>query len=72
MLHNIYAVVDPKGDRPYISSNPPYDLDRRGGAVKVYRYQLYIPDPVSIDDDPMTTLIPEDVTHLFIKEKPNA
>lgn len=69
MIFNVYVTIDPKGDRPYISSHPPYDLDRREGKarIKVYRYQLYVPEPVHIDDDPMTTVIPEDVTAQFIK-----
>lgn len=47
MIHTVYVVVDPKGDRPYVSSTPPSPhLDRRGGEVKVYAYDLYIPDHV--------------------------
>lgn len=51
MILTVYVVVDPKGDRPYVSSRPPSPhLDRRGGEVVVYAYDLYVPDHVPVAD----------------------
>lgn len=43
MIVNAYVVIDPKGDRPYISTNPPgKELDR--SKVRVFHYALFVPD----------------------------
>jgi hypothetical protein len=57
MVVNAYVVIDPKGDRPYISTNPPGpDLDR--SKVKVYHYVLLVPDDAPADN-PLTFYPPE-------------
>lgn len=48
MIVNIYVTIDPKGDRPYVSTNPPKDLDRSKG-VTVHLVEARIPDSVPID-----------------------
>jgi hypothetical protein len=59
MIVNAYVVIDPKGDRPYVSTTPPGpELDRT--KVKVFHYALLVPDDVPADD-PMTFYTPEKV-----------
>lgn len=43
MVVNAYVVIDPKGDRPYVTTSPPgahLDLSK----VKVFHYVLHVPD----------------------------
>ena len=49
MMLDIWIVVDPKGDRPYVSTTPPTTLDRKGGTVKVYKTVVGLPDPMTPD-----------------------
>ena len=45
MIVNAYVVIDPKGDRPYVTTEPPSkDLDLKGGTIKIYHYMLHVPD----------------------------
>lgn len=44
MIVNVYITIDPKGDRPYVSTSPPpKDLDRSKG-IKVYLVEAHIPE----------------------------
>jgi hypothetical protein len=53
---NAYLVIDPKGDRPYLSTNLSPHLDR--SKVKVYHYALLVPDDPP-PDNPLTLVTPE-------------
>lgn len=44
-----YVVLDPKGDRPYFSSNPPPSTLDRSGGVRVFSFTVEVPDPVPLD-----------------------
>ena len=47
MIVNAYVVIDPRGDRPYISTNPPSaDMRKARPDVAVYHYALHVPDAV--------------------------
>lgn len=49
MIVNAYVVIDPKGDRPYISTNPPNaNLDR--SKVRVLHFALFAPDEKTVDN----------------------
>jgi len=49
MVVNVYITIDPKGDRPYVSTQPPpKELDRSKG-VKVYLVEAFIPDEPRVD-----------------------
>lgn len=52
MIVNAYLVIDPQGDRPYLTTRPPNEsLDR--SKVRVFHYALFVPD-VSPADNPFT------------------
>lgn len=60
MILNVYVVVDPKGDRPYVSTTLPATLDRKEGTIKVHHYLLEVPDavpPTTVEPDP---ILPEE------------
>lgn len=57
MIVNAYLVIDPKGDRPYLSTQPPNTLDKKPG-IRVYHYMLHVPDTHEPDAVP-SFLAPE-------------
>ncbi len=48
MIVNIWVTLDPKGDRPYVSTSPPTTLARLPG-MQVFLVEVFIPDPVPVD-----------------------
>lgn len=58
MIVNAYLVIDPKGDRPYLSTSLAPNLDR--SKVKVYHYILSVPDDAPMDNQ-MTLVLPEKI-----------
>ncbi len=56
MIVNAYVVIDPKGDRPYLSTKLAPDLDR--SKVKVYHYVLNVPEDPPVDNV-LTFVAPE-------------
>lgn len=45
MIKYLYAVIDPKFDRPFFSSNPPPATLERTLGMQVIRYDIEVPDP---------------------------
>jgi hypothetical protein len=45
MIVNVWLVLDPKGDRPYVQTHPPTTLARQPG-MRVLHYELNVPEPV--------------------------
>ncbi len=58
MIVNAYVVVDPAGDRPYITTKEPVSLDRKNGSIKVFHYILHVPNE-TVMENTLTFLTPE-------------
>jgi len=67
MTLTVYVTVDPKGDRPYVSTHPPSPhLDRRGGEVQVYSYDLFLPDSSTLMT--LKALMPKELQEQLLAE----
>lgn len=50
MIVNAYLVIDPKGDRPYLTTTPPSEeMKKANPQAKVFHYLLHVPDDVVPD-----------------------
>jgi hypothetical protein len=49
MIVNVWLIVDPAYDRPFVSTRPPADTLERSPETKVLRYELFVPEPVPVD-----------------------
>lgn len=49
MIVNVWLIIDPKYDRPFISTRPPAATLERSSETKVLRYELFVPEPVPVD-----------------------
>jgi hypothetical protein len=59
MIVNVYVVIDPNGDRPYVSTTEPAHLDKKGGTIKVHHYMLQVPDAQPPDTMQLVPQLPE-------------
>jgi hypothetical protein len=48
MIVTIYVIMEPGGDRPYLSHTPPTEYQKKDGA-KVYLVEANIPEFAQID-----------------------
>jgi hypothetical protein len=49
MIVNVWLIVDPSYDRPFVSTRPPPATLQRGPNTQVLRYELQVPEPVPVD-----------------------
>lgn len=56
MIVNVYVVIDPKGDRPYVSTTEPAHL--KSDNVEIFHYMLHVPDKHKMANDP-SIVMPE-------------
>ena len=49
MIVNVWLIIDPKYDRPFVSTRPPADTLERSPETRVLRYELFVPEPVPVD-----------------------
>ena len=51
MIINAYLVIDPQGDRPYLTTTPPSEAMKKANPnVRVFHYLLHVPDAVPPDN----------------------
>lgn len=48
MIVNAWLIIDSKGDRPYLCTHEPKNLELRPG-VRVLRYELVVPDALNAE-----------------------
>jgi len=49
MIVNVWLIIDPKYDRPFVSTRPPVATLERSPETKVLRYELFVPEPAPVD-----------------------
>jgi len=57
MIVNVWLIIDPKYDRPFVATRPPPDTLARSPETKVLRYELVVPEPVHVDAVLVATLL---------------
>jgi hypothetical protein len=50
VIVNAYVIIDPNGDRPYLSTSLPTHLDTKNGSIKIYHYALHVPETKPIEN----------------------
>lgn len=50
MIVNVWMVIDPKYDRPFVMTHPPADTMQRTEQTQVLRFECHVPEPTPVDE----------------------